>query len=153
MSKLLVTTIALVFFSVVVEAIMPASTLNKYIKAVFGLMVLSVFIQTFVSFKDGFKLDYSNIYNSEMAYSINKLKVDTMCNNISYLLESNDIYGCDIKVECDMYDYNFKIEYIYIDISQVCLVEKLNNIDIKDKILSLIKSIKSIDLNSVVFYE
>ena len=87
MSKLVVTTIALVFFSVVVEAIMPSSTLNKYIKAVFGLVILSVFIQTFVSFKDGFKLDYSNIYNSEMAYSINKLKVDTVCNNISYLLE------------------------------------------------------------------
>ena len=153
MSKLLATIIALVFFSVVVEAIMPNSALNKYIKAVFGLLMLSVFVSVFVSFKDGFKLDFSNFESNEIVYSINKLKADAICNNVIYVLESNGIYDCDIRVECDLYDYDFIIDYIHIDTSKVWVDTDLNGMDIKDEILSLIKFIDSINLKSVVFDE
>ena len=151
MKGFIVTIVAIVFLSVVVESIIPNSSLNKYIRAVFGLVVLTISLNAFIGLKDGINLSFDSLKSNEIIYSINKLKLDAAYDNILKHLELNGVYGANVSIECELYDYDFKLDSVSIDFTNLSL-EDIDLDCVQNNMLSMIMSKYNVNQNCVVFY-
>ena len=103
-----------------------------------------------------FKFDYSKLGGDEVSTSLNlnfqeakdnsiKLKVEKALNN-------HNINGVDVEISSKMQDFDYLIENIYLDTTNIVLTENVTHTNKYEIILELISSTLNIDREQIIIY-
>ena len=103
-----------------------------------------------------FKFDYRKLSGDEVSTSLNlnfqeakdnsiKLKVEKALNN-------HNINGVDVEISSKMQDFDYLIENIYLDTTNIVLTENVTHTNKYEIILELISSTLNIDREQIIIY-
>ena len=150
MRDILISIVSIVFISIGIDVLLPNKDMSRYIKSIFGIVLLLAIITPILDIKEYFNEVEDNY---SYVYIINQLKLDTTYKNIDYVLSSNGYNGISVEIYTNLDDFDFKIDGIDVNLSNMVLSEDNMNIHTCDEILRLILSVVDIDEDKVVFYE
>lgn len=150
MKAWLISIVGIVFLSVLFELVYPQGKTKQFCKSIFGIFAI------FVMLSPIFKFDYSKLGGDEVSTSLNlnfqeakdnsiKLKVEKALNN-------HNINGVDVEISSKMQDFDYLIENIYLDTTNIVLTENVTHTNKYEIILELISSTLNIDREQIIIY-
>ena len=119
MSSYILSILGIVLIGVIVDVIVPSGTINKYIKSIFSIFVVAVIISpivTFLSNKNGIKIDYSNYeIDIKLIEYIFEKRIENEEIKIENYLSEEGFDKVDININFSI--ENYELEYISCEIN------------------------------------
>lgn len=145
--------------SVVVDLISPDGKTNSSIKNVFAYAMILVvilplprLINSNFNIQDVFSEHEIQIQDSYI-YNMNQAKLDKWTKSINNDLNNKQIYGAVVSISANIFDTNMQIDAVYVDLYNVVITDKNQNINIKTEVKSVVLKYININEDKVVFYE
>ena len=146
-------------FSIVVDLVLPRGKTNVIIKRVISYVMILVFLMPISKLLNADFSINELFYNSEYVvqdnyiYNLNQNKLDTTIMYICNDLEELGIVGVDVSISADIFDRDMKINGVYVDLCNVVISKKVQNIDIKTEVVCVVQKYLSVGEDKIVFYE
>lgn len=150
----------IVIISVIVELILPEGSINKYIRSIFSFLVVFVIVAPLPALV-GKKFDYSQIISQEeftlqedYLFQLNVYKTEALQEDLVNAINEAGYDNVQVNVSCNNYSTSFVIEAIYVELSNLVIMdnaEHTNIIDIEKEILKLIVSYANVEERKVHF--
>ena len=150
----------IVIISVIVELILPEGSINKYIRSIFSFLVVLVIIAP-LPVLVGKKFDYSQIISQEeftlqedYLFQLNVYKTEALQEDLVNVINEAGYENVEVSVSCNNYATSFVVDAIYVELSNLVIMDKAehtNIIDIEKEILKLIVSYANVEERKVHF--
>ncbi len=150
----------IVIISVIVELILPEGSINKYIRSIFSFLVVLVIIAPLPALV-GKKFDYSQIISQEeftlqedYLFQLNVYKTEALQVDLVNVINEAGYENVEVSVSCNNYATSFVVDAIYVELSNLVIMDKAehtNIIDIEKEILKLIISYANVEERKVHF--
>lgn len=150
----------IVIISVIVELILPEGSINKYIRSIFSFLVVFVIVAPLPALV-GKKFDYSQIISQEeftlqedYLFQLNVYKTETLQEDLVNAINEAGYDNVQVNVSCNNYATSFVVDAIYVELSNLVIMDKAehtNIIDIEKEILKLIVSYANVEERKVHF--
>ncbi len=151
----------IVLLSVLVELILPAKTMNGYIKGIFAFIIMLVILTPVPKLLNQ-KIDISNFFNSDTIKpnddyieQINLGKLTTLQKEIEEEIEKMGYKNVRAYISSNIFDNSFQVESVTIDLTNLVITanaEHTNIIRIKQQITEIVKQHLSLG-EDYIFYE
>ena len=145
--------------SVAMDLILPEGKMNAVIKNVFSYIVVFVVLMPLPSLING-EFSFGDLFSSveleiqdEYIYNVNQAKLDKWSKDIDNDLQNIGVYGAVVSISANIFEYNMKIDAVYVDLYNAVISENLMNKNIKAEVENVVLSIVDLDKNKVVIYE
>lgn len=150
MEKWLFSVIGVVFLSILFDIIYPSGKTNKFCKSIFGIIAIVVIISPIISFVD---IDFDKSYVDEtLSDNLIKSKEDVLAIQIKEYLKGKGIDGLDVEVRGTLSENDFEIENIFIDTSNIVLIEDKANINKYEVIASEVSNKFDVSEDMIFLY-
>jgi stage III sporulation protein AF len=157
MSGYILSILGIVLIGVIIDVIVPSGSINKYIKSVFSIFVVAVIISpvvTFISNKNGIKIDYSNyeMDNKLIEYIFEK-RTENEEIKIENYLRDEGFDKVDIKLNFSI--NNNELEYIscQINLSKLVISADKQHINKYEFIKEIVKDFTNLTDEEIVINE
>lgn len=150
----------IVIISVIVELILPEGSINKYIRSIFSFLVVFVIVAPLPALV-GKKFDYSQIISQEeftlqedYLFQLNVYKTEALQEDLVNAINEAGYDNVQVNVSCNNYATSFVVDAIYVELSNLVIMDKAehtNIIDIEKEILKLIVSYANVEERKVHF--
>lgn len=150
----------IVIISVIVELILPEGSINKYIRSIFSFLVVFVIVAPLPALV-GKKFDYSQIISQEeftlqedYLFQLNVYKTEALQEDLVNAINEAGYENVEVSVSCNNYATSFVVDAIYVELSNLVIMDKAehtNIIDIEKEILKLIVSYANVEERKVHF--
>lgn len=150
----------IVIISVIVELILPEGSINKYIRSIFSFLVVFVIVAPLPALV-GKKFDYSQIISQEeftlqedYLFQLNVYKTEALQEDLVNVINEAGYENVEVSVSCNNYATSFVVDAIYVELSNLVIMDKAehtNIIDIEKEILKLIVSYANVEERKVHF--
>ncbi len=137
------------FIGVITNIIVPDGKLKPFIKHIFSIFVLYTIVSPVF---DMFNSANFNSVNSNFIYLDNLKQVETLEKNIQNEILDNGIKNVMVLINADVFNENFIINSVYVDISNVKSDKELSVDFVKEKISKIILNSVSVNVGDIVFY-
>lgn len=124
--------------SVLVDLFLPEGQTNKHIKNIFSFAILLVMIaplpnliKSAPSISSMFD-DFDYTIQTEYIYGVNRSKVEKLCDEIEDELTEKGILNAQVEISADTYDFNLRIDGVFVNLEQMVLSDKVNKNEIYD---------------------
>lgn len=151
--------VGIVFLGVIIDVILPNGQTNKYIKAVFGFIIILVIVMPLKNI-DSFEYAFDDLFNSSeieidenYIYNCNKQKVDKLSENIISLAETNGLLNIEVQILSNIYEYDLEITGVKIFLYNLVIDENYTHIDKYKLLQEIVQTYINIDEESIEFYE
>lgn len=150
MSKWLLSIVGVSFLAVLLDIIYPNGKTNAFCKSIFGIMTVCIMMSPLLNFKTkNFKID---LFNSEVAETLNDSKNVVLENQITNLLLSKGINNVCVEIENNLSDNDYEIENVYVDTSEIVLSENMKNINKYEVISQSVLEVLDIEKERIIIY-
>ena len=151
----------IVMLSTIVELILPAGVMNKYIKGIFAFIIMLVILSPIPKLLNQ-DIDISKFFESETIkvdeeyiYQINLDKINKLQNDIKNDISSYGYKNVEVYITCDILDNTFMTKFVTIDLTRLVIsenAEHTNILKIKQQITKLVQ--KHLDIGEDnIYYE
>lgn len=151
----------IVMLSTIVELILPAGAMNKYIKGIFAFIIMLVILSPIPKLLNQ-DIDISKFFESETIkvdeeyiYQINLDKINKLQNDIKNEISSYGYKNVEVYITCDILDNTFMTKFVTIDLTRLVIsenAEHTNILKIKQQITKLVQ--KHLDIGEDnIYYE
>lgn len=151
MSVWLLSIIGVVFLGVMLDILYPNGKTVTICKSVFGIIVVIILFNPIFEIKN-INLDKVVCVTPDIVSSINKSKAEALKITLVNKLIEKNIIGVDVEIDVNLYNTDFQIENIYIDIVNLVLTENITNINKYEVITNEICDTLEIDKERIFFY-
>lgn len=160
-SQWVISIAGVVVLSTAIEILMPAGSINKYIRSVLAIVCMFVIISPIpkilnsgLSITDIF---YNNSLETSIDYSfveyINGKKVDLIERDVEIYLEGKGFKDVAIEIEAAYLGTDTEILFVKADLKNLVILSADKNINSNDEITSLICNYFTINKEKVLLYE
>ena len=148
-----------VVLSILFDLFVPDGKLNSCIKTIFNFVIIIVVITPIPELlnKD---FDTSTMFsNSQVVlqedyiYQLNRDKLTMLETTMEETLSSEGYKNIDISISANIFVIEMKIETIFVDLGNLVIQQKDENINIKNEVVKCITSIVTISKENIVFSE
>lgn len=157
MSSWILSIIGIVFISIIMEIILPNGKTNKFIKSIFSVFLLFIFISPIKDLIHKFSNTTFNEDNIKIdenfLYDINLAKNESNQILIQNRLKNKGIEGVNVVICNNLQNYDYSIEKIYIDITNLVITDKNQHINKYEVITNTILELINIEKDKIVFNE
>lgn len=157
MNTWILSLVGIVFLGVMLDVIAPNGKSNNFIKSIFGLLVILTLINPIknlitINLNDKISDDIIAT-NSELTLYINNAWVEQKNLKINNKLIESNIMGVNVNICGNLFEKNFVVDYVYVDISNLVLTDEITNINKYEKIEEIILEQIEIEKERIIFYE
>jgi len=157
LSSWILSIIGIVFISIIMEIILPNGKTNKFIKSIFSVFLLFIFISPIKDLIHKFSNTTFNEDNIKIdenfLYDINLAKNESNQILIQNRLKNKGIEGVNVVICNNLQNYDYSIEKIYIDITNLVITDKNQHINKYEVITNTILELINIEKDKIVFNE
>lgn len=150
-----------VLLSVLVELILPAGSMNKYIKGIFAFIIMFVILSPIPKLLNQ-NIDISSWFDSQTIkvdedylQQLNYDKMIKLQSDIESEISSYGYNNVNIYISSDIFDNTFSVKSVTVDLTELVITENaehINIVKIKQHITEIIKSHINIGEDEI-FYE
>lgn len=155
----IISVVGICLISVVIDLMLPDGKINASVKRVVCWAIMFVILLPLPKFLKG-QYNLTEIFNDtilvvqeEYLYNFNRDKLTLLETKIQDELKQNFIDGVEIYLSANVFDVNMEINAVYVNLSGLVINDKIENIDIKTKILNIIKNNMAVKEGEIIFYE
>lgn len=143
--------VGIVFLGVLFDLIYPAGKTNAFCKSIFSIFAMIILISPILNLNTDEIFQSSSTF-SELDYNITKSKDEALKAKILEGLKTHDIVGVDVEIESTMGSFEYEINNVYIDTTNLVLTERITNINKYEVITSLVCEIANVDKEKIQVY-
>ena len=159
MSSWILSIAGVCILSVVIDLILPSGQTSKYIKNIFGYIIVLVIIWPLPAIVKG-NFDFGSIFESQdivlqedFIYQVNRDKLTSVERLLEEQIEGLGLKNVDVSVSGNIFTTDMTIDEIFVDLTNLVIDEKAEHIDIKKAIVKLVTDNVKIEGERVVFSE
>ena len=147
----------IVLVGLLFDILLPNGKTNKIVKSIVALFTVLVIVSPLKNI-DLNNFDFSNLFenfniDSQFVSSIREDMVQTLKDDIQENLYENGYSGVKIDFEVSSSQENLQIRTVFVDLSNLVLLDNNLNINKYTNIVAIIKSLVDIKEDSIIFYE
>ncbi len=143
--------------SILIDLFLPSGQTNGYIKTIFNYVIVFIIIAPLPKLIKS-DIDTSNIFTEteivlqeDYIYQLNRDKLTMLEKGIESTLDSKGLKNVDISISADIFTTVMKIDTIYVDFSNLVIVDNDEHIDIENEVVEVIISFVDIEKENIVF--
>ncbi len=143
--------------SILIDLFLPSGQTNGYIKTIFNYVIVFIIIAPLPALIKS-DIDTSNIFTEteivlqeDYIYQLNRDKLTMLEKGIESTLDSKGLKNVDISISADIFTTVMKIDTIYVDFSNLVIVDNDEHIDIENEVVEVIISFVDIEKENIVF--
>lgn len=151
--------VGIVFLGVIIDVILPNGQTNKYIKAIFGFVIILVIVMPLKNI-DSIEYAFDDLFNSSeieidenYVYNCNRQRVDKLAENIVDLAEKDGLLNIEVQILSNIYEYDLEITGVKIFLNNLVIDENYTHIDKYKLLQEIVQAYINIDEESIEFYE
>ena len=159
MSNWILSIVGVCFISILVDLLLPKGKLNGHVRMAVNYVIIFVvvfplpkLVNSQISIESLFPITDISI-QQDYIYNLNQYKLNTACTQIQKALNDRGIIGSEVTLSADVFSLNMEIDAVYVDLYNVVISEKLQNINIKTEVVSVVLNILDISKDKVFIYE
>lgn len=149
--------VGIVFISIIMEIILPNGKTNNFIKSIFSIFLLFIFISPIKEIINKFNTETFNeeniVLDENFLYEINQEKNESNQLLIQNRLKSKGIDGVNVVICNNLNNYDYTIDKIYIDTSNLVISNDLKHINKYEVITNTILELINIEKDKIIFNE
>lgn len=149
--------VGIVFISIIMEIILPNGKTNNFIKSIFSIFLLFIFISPIKEIINKFNTETFNeeniVLDENFLYDINQAKNESNQLLIQNRLKSKGIDGVNVVICNNLNNYDYTIDKIYIDTSNLVISNDLKHINKYEVITNTILELINIEKDKIIFNE
>ena len=148
--------------SVIIELILPNGAMNKYIKSIFGFIIMLVILTPIPKLLNQ-NIDISSFFQSDIIKVdkdyLKQINFDKLCSIQNDIEQDISTYGyknVKVYISSDIFDNSFTIKSVTIDLTKLVITENAehtNIVKIKQHITSIIKQHLDIGEDEIYYEE
>ena len=160
MKSWLISIVATVLLTVLLELLISEGTVKKYIHGFIGLLLLIVIITPIIKFKRGdftVQIDERSIDNSEYDYSfinsVTEKRYEQVKKKIISEMHNNGIDNADIQISTYFNEkYVLIIDRVYVDLSNSIISDEIDNIIRNEMIIDIVQTYLDVTKEQIIIY-
>lgn len=159
LTQYLLTLLAVAVMAVLIELVLPDGQINKYVKSIFSIVFIFALLSPIpkllnlnFSFTSLVENSKATSVNYDVIKNINMQKAEDLTNAINTLLTDNGFFGADVLVVTKSETEIFKVDKIYIDLTNLVLKTELQHINKYTTIKELLTKNTELNEEQIVFY-
>lgn len=159
-SSWILSIVGIVIIGVLVDLILPDGEMQKYIKAVFSIIVVVIMVSPILQI-DIDKIDFNKFIYNETSVELNQEYInnynDKYRQNLEELLENalqiNGFSNIDAKLYTNMSNKTFEVEKVELNIKNLVINANTVHIDKYKEMKAIVVSVLNVNEKKVVFNE
>lgn len=157
MSGYVLSILGIVLLGILIDVIVPSGNINKYIKSIYSIFIVSVIISPVVNFvanKNDYKLTYVNYeIDSKLLEYVYKLRVENEENNIEIYLEEEGFSKIDIIINYSINNNEIQYNSCSVNLQNLEISADKLNINKYEFIKQAVKSFTNLTYEEIMIYE
>ena len=151
MKAWIISIVGIVFLAVLFELVYPQGKTKQFCKSIFGVFAI------FVMLSPIFNFDYSKLKSSDdtsISLNINfqNAKDESLKIKVENELKNHNISGVDVEILSKMQDFDYLIDNVYVDSTNIVLTDNITHTNKYEIILELISNTLNIDREQIIIY-
>lgn len=159
-SSWILSILGVILLSILVDIILPDGKSSKFIKGVFGYLIIIVILVPIFKFITKKEFNFDDIFKSspvnvqpDFIASVRRQYLTTLENEIKNKCEEEGLKNIKIGIEADVFAENMTIIQISVDVQNIVIDKNSSHKDIKTTITNIILKNINIEKELIVFYE
>lgn len=152
--------LGVIVLSILVEMILPNSTISKFIKNIFGYLIIIIILSPVFTFFSNKNFDINSIFETssvsiqeDFVANVNRQVITALENSIIYDCKKEGILNIQVGIEANIFETKLSITQINVDIKNLVIQKNYEHKNIKTSITDIILDNVVIDRELIVFYE
>ena len=143
--------------SILIDLFLPNGQTNGHIKTIFNYVIVFVIIAPLPALiKSDFNAssiftETEIVLQEDYIYQLNRDKLTMLETGIESTLDARGLKNVDISISADIFTTVMQIETIYVDFSNLVIVDGNEHIDIENEAVDVITSFVSLEKENIVF--
>lgn len=160
MSAWILSIVGIIILSILVDLILPSGQTNKFIKSVFGYLIIIVVLTPVFNFFSDKKFSLDELFSSSSVQvqenfvaSVHRQFLDKTEKAIVEACEENGIKFVEVGIEASIFESTLEIKKISVNIKNVVIENSSQHRDIRTSITAIILENIKVEKEVIVFYE
>jgi stage III sporulation protein AF len=160
MSAYILGVVGVVFLGVLVDVVMPEGEMNKYIKGMFGIVALFVIVSPVqklfdkdFNIEDVFYDATATQIDTDFLEATNKQIKTQLENTLIVKLSNSGFDEVVVEIECNLSETEFKVEKVYVDISNMVINQNMAHINKYVEIKNIVTEFLNVEESDVIINE
>lgn len=151
--------VGIIVLSILVDIILPSGQSSKFIKNIFGYLIIIVILSPIFSFFTNKTFDLNLIFETSAVEiqdnfigKINRQILDRLEEEIEVECYDIGLDNIDVGIEADIFQNDIDITQISVDISKIVIRENFSHTNIKVSITEIVLDNVNVQKELIVFY-
>ena len=152
--------VGIVVLSILVDLILPSTNTSKFIKNIFGYIIIIVILSPVFSFFSQKNFSINDIFSGknveiqqDFVASVNRQFLSGVEKSIEQSCSDEGIKFVEVGIESDIFENNLKIRKINVNLKGVVIDKNSSHTNIKTAITAIILQNIKVEKEIIVFYE
>ena len=152
--------VGIIVLSMLVDLLLPSGSMSKFIKSIFGYLIIVVILSPVFSFfsqknfsiNDIFSASNVQIQDSFVA-NVNRQFLDSVEKSIEKSCHEKGIKFVEVGIEADIFENEIEIKQISVNLKNIVITDEVKHTNIRTSIVNIIKENIKVKEEIIKFYE
>lgn len=152
--------VGIIVLSMLVDLLLPSGSISKFIKSIFGYLIIVVILSPVFSFFSQKNFSINDIFSSSnvqiqdsFVANVNRQFLDSVEKSIEKSCHEKGIKFVEVGIEADIFENEIEIKQISVNLKNIVITDEVKHTNIRTSIISIIKENIKVKEEIIKFYE
>lgn len=152
--------VGIIVLSMLVDLLLPSGSMSKFIKSIFGYLIIVVILSPVFSFFSQKNFSINDIFSSSnvqiqdsFVANVNRQFLDSVEKSIEKSCHEKGIKFVEVGIEADIFENEIEIKQISVNLKNIVITDEVKHTNIRTSIISIIKENIKVKEEIIKFYE
>ncbi|MBR5012609.1 MAG: stage III sporulation protein AF [Clostridia bacterium] len=152
--------VGIIILSMLVDLILPSGSMSKFIKSIFGYLIIVVILSPVFSFFTQKNFSINDIFSSSsvqiqdsFVVNVNRQFLDSIEQSIEKTCYDRGIKFVEVGIEADIFENEIEVKQISVNLKNIVITDQNKHTNIRTSIIAVIKENIKIQEEIIKFYE
>ncbi|MBQ2713419.1 MAG: stage III sporulation protein AF [Clostridia bacterium] len=152
--------VGIIVLSMLVDLLLPSGSMSKFIKSIFGYLIIVVILSPVFSFFTQKNFSINDIFYSSnvqiqdgFVANVNRQFLDSVEKSIEKSCHEKGIKFVEVGIEADIFENEIEIKQISVNLKNIVITDEVKHTNIRTSIVNIIKENIKVKEEIIKFYE
>ena len=152
--------VGIIVLSMLVDLLLPSGSMSKFIKSIFGYLIIVVILSPVFSFFTQKDFSINDIFSSSnvqiqdsFVANVNRQFLDSVEKSIEKSCHEKGIKFVEVGIQADIFENEIEIKQISVNLKNIVITDEVKHTNIRTSIVNIIKENIKVKEEIIKFYE
>ena len=152
--------VGIIVLSMLVDLLLPSGSMSKFIKSIFGYLIIVVILSPVFSFFSQKDFSINDIFSSSnvqiqdsFVAGVNRQFLDSVEESIEKSCHEKGIKFVEVGIQADIFENEIEIKQISVNLKNIVITDEVKHTNIRTSIVNIIKENIKVKEEIIKFYE